>query len=758
MDDQELEGFSLDDIMREFHTDKPADSKADLPDEDPDFEVIEAEESEAEAPEEAPAQDFAPAEDPEQTPAEAPEVAPDAEEPEDIPEEKPEESGETEENTEESENPEDADTPAPRADFGDTIRMDPVVLPKGQVRDAEPAEAPQEEKEEDKEESHVTGDTIRMEAVKPKRRKKKSAEESPEAFTERWEPEYEQPMGEYVPPQPIVFQPRSRLRELKRQLVAGPEKKYYELSEKGVGKLQAAIFLSMLVVLLSGLSTVLYAMGKVQPNRIRLLVFAQIFSMLLSALLGSFQLIEGLTDPFRKRFSLNTLLVITFGICCADAFFCLKELRVPCCAAFSLEVTMSLCSTYHTRVTLMGQMDTLRKANRLNGLCAQADYKDDARGFLKKEAQVDDFMKQYAGRSGPQKIMDLYALAAFLVCAAIGVIAGLTSGSMSTALQVSAVSLLAAVPATAFITFSRPGAILERRLHRLGTVICGWQGVKGLCGKAVFPLTHEDLFPIGTVKMNGVKFFGSRDPDEVVAYSTALIIADNSGLAPLFTQVLESRNGRHYDAEEFQIYEDGIGGVVCGEPVLAGSAAFLRQMGVDVPEGMRVNNAVYVAVDGELCGLFAMTYDRSKSTAAGLNTLCAHGRLNPLLVDTDFSLTEETIRSRLGIRSGKLLIPARETRTELNRIEPDPENPTLVITTRDGLAPLAYGVTGGRVLRSTSMLGLIIHMVGGIVGMGIMLVLVLMGGLHLLTPANLFLYQLIWMIPGFLITEWARAI
>ena len=44
-----------------------------------------------------------------------------------------------------------------------------------------------------------------------------------EAFTERWEPEYEHPMGEYVPPQPIQFQPRSRLHELKKKLVKIPQ-------------------------------------------------------------------------------------------------------------------------------------------------------------------------------------------------------------------------------------------------------------------------------------------------------------------------------------------------------------------------------------------------------------------------------------------------------------------------------------------------------------------------------------------------------
>ena len=51
-----------------------------------------------------------------------------------------------------------------------------------------------------------------------------------EPYSEQWEPEYEDPMGEYVPPEPIVFRPKSRLRELKKKLIAGPEKRYYQLA------------------------------------------------------------------------------------------------------------------------------------------------------------------------------------------------------------------------------------------------------------------------------------------------------------------------------------------------------------------------------------------------------------------------------------------------------------------------------------------------------------------------------------------------
>ena len=121
-----------------------------------------------------------------------------------------------------------------------------------------------------------------------------------EPYSESWEPEYEQPMGEYVIPEPIVFRPKSRLRELKRKLVAGPEKRYYDLSELGLGRLQAAMFANLLVVLLAAGTTALYALGVIGTERAKFVIFCQFLSLLLSALLGSYQLLEGFADMLKK--------------------------------------------------------------------------------------------------------------------------------------------------------------------------------------------------------------------------------------------------------------------------------------------------------------------------------------------------------------------------------------------------------------------------------------------------------------------------
>ena len=719
---QELEEFSLEDIINEF-SDHPRTAPAaeeEIPAEEaiPQEEAVEVEES-VEAEENA-------EENAEETPAEempAEEVP--AEEAEHISDEtvafEPVKEAEEELSAEEA------------VVSDDTIRLDSAELLKGVAHDAQ----------------HIDDEEAAEEAAD-------QAEET--TATGEWEPEYEQPMGAYIPPRPIVFPTRAESREMKRKLIVGPEKRYYELTEKGLGKLQLCMFFALLVVVLSAVSTIAYAQGAIPENRLRLMIFGQFMAVLVSALLGSFQLIQGVADLCKGRFTLNTLLVVTFLACCVDGVFCLLQERIPCCAAFSLEVLMSLWSTYNRRHGELGQMDVLRKAAKLRGVCAKVDAHEGKSVLLNIPGRVEDFMDNYDQPSQPQKRQNVYALIALAFSIAIGVFTGLMQ-DLYTGIQMTAVSLLAAVPATAFIVTTRPFAILQRRLHRLGSVLCGWQGVKQLCGKVIFPLNNEDIFPLGTTRMNGVKFFGSRSTEQVLAYATAVVVADGSGLAPLFQQVLDSRNGRHYDAQNLRRYENGgIGGIVLDEPVLVGTLSFLKDMGVEVPEGIQVSQAVCVAIDGELCGIFAISYEKTRAATAGLSTLSSYRGLNPVMVAGEFMLSESFIRSKFGIKSKRLQFPEEETRVQIQAIEPDEDAESALLTTVEGLAPVAYCVTGARALRTACNVGVVLHMVGGILGMLVVLALVLLGALHLLTPANMFLYQLVWMIPGFLVTEWTRSV
>ena len=649
-------------------------------------------------------------------------------------------------------------------DLEDILKEFSDAQPAEEKEDAQEEEIPEPEEEEQPEEPAVTGDTIRLDHLDSSKLETVPMEQTQrievgieEVTAADKESAYDQ-QASFASAQPIIFLPRSRLRELKRKLIAGPEKRYYDLSEQGVGRLQIAIILSILVVLVSAGTTAMYEMGMVPDNRMKLMVFGQFFAMLVSALLGVYQLLDGLVDLTRKRFTLNTLLVVTLIVCCIDGVYCLDALRIPCCAAFSLQVTMSLLGEYHKRNIEMGQMDTMRKATRLHSLSRTPDYYEGRPGILRGEGEVEDFMDHHAKLTGPEKLTCVYAVLALLAAIGLGVTGGMLH-SVQTGFQVAAVTLLAAAPASFFVANSRPMAILEKRLHRIGTVLCGWKGVKALSGRVAFPLEHRDLFPAGAVKMNGVKFYGSRDPDIVVEYATSLITMGGGGLVSLFESLLASRNGLKYPVENFRHYTDGgIGGEIDGEPVLVGTMTFLKDMGVEIPEGIRVNQAVYVAVDGELCGLFALTYEKQASVASGMSTLCAYRSIKSVMTDSDFMLTESFIRGKFGVNTRRMAFPEETVRRELREKELTEQSVVGALTTKQNLESMAYAVTGARCLRSACRLGTGMHVFAGVVGIAMMAVLTVLGRMDLLTPANMFLYELVWLIPGWLITEWTRSV
>jgi len=152
-----------------------------------------------------------------------------------------------------------------------------------------------------------------------------------------------------------------------------------------------------------------------------------------------------------------------------------------------------------------------------------------------------------------------------------------------------------------------------------------------------------------------------------------------------------------------------------------------------------------------------VTYEKDRASAAGMYTLCAYRGLKPVLISDDFMLTPEFLHNTLGVNPKKVLIPEREDRKLLQQKTAE-ESQVVALITSEGLAPFAYAVTGARSLKTAAKLGVVIHMIGGILGIFIMLVLGFLGATWLLTPAKLFLYELIWLIPGLIITERTRTL
>lgn len=557
--------------------------------------------------------------------------------------------------------------------------------------------------------------------------------------------------------EPEVKRLHTPFRIMRRKIVEGPERQYYALREKGIAKLQTVLLLSFLVAVVSVGTTVLNGMGYVSADRMRLMVFGQILMLLFSAFLGAFQLVDGLFLLFKLRFRPNTLLFFTFIFSCVDGIFCLQTLRIPCCSVFCVQMFMSLWGTCMQRKTDTCRTDTMRSAKMLSGIAAKENYADGLKGFLRCEGDVDDFMNTYGKDGAPEKTLGVYCFVAFLASLAVGG-AVCVLESVELGVQVCAAALLTAMPATMLITLERPTRLLERKFYRLGVVLCGWQGIKGLCGNALFPITHQDIFPNGTVKLNGVKFYGDMEPATVIGYAATVVARENGSLTPVFEELKESYNIARYELESFKHYAGGIGGGVEGAVVLVGTLPMLKALNVEIPEDVRLTSGVGVAVDGKFSCLVAVNYERTRPVARGLRILCGYSRLKPILISNDLALTGAFLKKKFGVRPKKIRRPEPEERNALNEVATGPEDRVLALSVRPSLAAYGYIIAGARALHHAIVFGVVMHILGGALGLGAVAVLAFIGETALLSPMNLLLYQAIWLIPGMLMTEWTRSI
>ena len=576
-----------------------------------------------------------------------------------------------------------------------------------------------------------------------------------EPFSENWEPEYEEPMGEYEAKEPIAFPTKNRTRQLREKLVAGPEKRYQDLSAAGLSGLNWGIFFQAVLTLLTLGTALLAEADKIPDSQIQALLFAQLIALLLSGLLGCYRLLGGMGSLLRGQFTLNTLLCVSFAVCTLDAYACLQDHRMPLSGLFCLQMLMAQLSARQQRITEMGQMDTLRKANDLTALVRIDNYKENCPGYATVPGEPEDFTKHYAAPSAPEKALWRYSLAVLVAGVVLGLYAGFQM-DIRQGIRSCATVLLIGLPASAHISMSRPMAIVQKRLSSLDAVLCGWHGIRYAEKNAVYPVTGEDLFPEGSIKMNGVKFYGSVDPGWVTSSAVALLHANGSQLQRVFEQLPRGRDGLNQFVEQMTACDGGISGLVSGVPTLLGTAEFMQAMEVELPQGAAIADAVYVAVDGELSGVYAVSFGCDKSSAAGLRNLCSWRSLSPVLVSSDCMLSPRFIREKLGVKPRRMQFPQRPERQELAAIQPAEDAPVLALTTKPGLASKTYALNCAWALRSSLSTGANIHMLGGVMGLLLATILIIMLAFEMLSPTNLLLYTMLWMIPGWLITEQPR--
>ena len=648
------------------------------------------------------------------------------------------------------------DVPAPAEPVTDeTVRLAvPAAEAKGEEKPAEPP---------------AGGDTIRFTPVEEE---KAPEPERPAVWTYRGEPDPERPAPDPKEARELARaerrekrQAEKRRRQLERfqkkearkkraqeqpeHTFASPEAAYafYAAASGTRLRLLVSTLLCLGSVLLLVLSTPLIT-GAFSDHA-AVFSAAMLGLLLLQAVCSYDVCLSGVIALLRFRFDQYSMLFLALCAVVADAFFAVAEGRTPFCTVAGILLLLAL---WGRDLLYDARRRSLRAISNMDEPVAAIREEKAWHGYdciFRAPGDAEQFAVQLEMPDAGSRIMRVWAPVMTAVTLALSVLTALRTGEHF--LWAWSAMLLASFPAGILIAYAKPFSALARRLYRAGAAIAGWQGARILSGEAGLIVEDADLFPPQNVTQGGMKLYGSRPAPMVIGYANAVVQTAGSGLVPLFEQMMHDQNGRRYTVDTFRRYEGGgLGATIRGDVVLMGSIAFMKLMRVRVPEGTRLKQAVYLSVNGELTAVFALNYAPAESVRAGLSAVLRAGSLVPVLATRDFMITPQFLKLRYKIPPEHIEFPIVEERARLSSQEIPRTGPQGALMARSSFASFAGSVVSARTLRGAAIIAMIVALAGSVLGTALMFFLTFLGSSFSASCWNLFLYTVLWLIPGLL--------
>lgn len=319
-------------------------------------------------------------------------------------------------------------------------------------------------------------------------------------------------------------------------------------------------------------------------------------------------------------------------------------------------------------------------------------------------------------------------------------------------------TLTALVTAGAGLSMPLSGTLplyyLSRRLVRSGCAAAGYAGARAVSRPHRLVLTDDDLFPSGTVTLNGYKVFG-EERKKAVSYAASVAKAAKSSLTPLLERQLTAEGGFHLPVSQLRYCEEGgVEATLRGETVLLGSAYFMKKRRVPLPRDLKLHTGIFLAVDGVLMAVFAVKYQPSRNAEWALRTL-RRSHVTPVLAARGGNVTPGLLRRKFGV-DAKPVYPDVSTRVALAELAQQQGEQPYVAVCREGLLPLVESVAGSRRAVKAVRTATLLSYLGALAGVALAYYLTSVGNFALLTPIAMVTYQLLWLLPTLLLAGLVR--
>jgi len=485
---------------------------------------------------------------------------------------------------------------------------------------------------------------------------------------------------------------------------------------------------------------------------------ALVISMLVVMMFCVDIIIRGAVNLVHGTPNLETLILFSCAFSfVSGAFTIINDTSgiLPYCAVSALSLTSA---AYGEKYKLRAFTETLKTASgSVEPYGVQAEYNNEISKSVLKKAynRTDGF---YNNLMSPDITEMAYRYATPILLAAALVLsasAALAGGHGAYFLHILSALLAAAAPFSAVLSFSLPFRIVARSIRKSGAAIAGWGGADDICYTDGACVTDDDLFPPGTLSFNGMKLYDGVSPEKAIRYTASLVIASGSGLSRIFTEALSAQGMKRIKVEDFTCYEGGVGALIRGEQVVTGSAALMNLLGVRVPEDVNMKNAVFTTVDGKLIAMFAINYVPVNSVQSALISMLKW-RINLFFAVRDFNVTPLMVAQKFKVSLEDIESFQAKDSYNISDSNSGKDGRMAAVLTREGLGPFAEAVTGGKLLKMSALVAVVLSIASAAIGVIFMCYMCWTGAFMSAKPGNLMVFMLSMLAIVLVVCGYAR--
>jgi len=428
---------------------------------------------------------------------------------------------------------------------------------------------------------------------------------------------------------------------------------------------------------------------------------------------------------------------------------------LPFCAVSALSLTFA---AHGEKYNLRAMTDTLKTAVGTNEpYGVQAEYNADIdKSVLKKVFNRTDGFYNNLMQPDITEIAYRYAAPGLLIGSLVlTILTIIVRGGVENSLHILSALLAAAAPFSALLSFAIPFVVVVKSTRKTGAAVAGWGGADDICFTDGVCVTDDDLFPPGMLKLSGVKVYDGASPENAIRSTASLVLSSGSGLTGLFEEVLKQQGMSPVNVNNFECHESGIAGIIQGEQVSTGSAAFMNLLGVRVPDDSNMKNAVYTAIDNRLVAMFAIDYKPLPSVQSALISMLKW-RIDLFFAMRDFNVTPAMVGQKFKVPFDSFVfIPAKDSYSISDLYSGKPGRMAAVLN-REGLNPFAEAITSGRLLKSAAFFATILSVVSAALGVLIMFYMCWTGSFLSASPGNLVIFMLCMMATVLIVCGYVR--